>query len=410
MRWNALQFESRPQLLGLLARVFLIAYAIVLPIKKTAALQSGFLLTAFALLIWDQRRELSKVFRQALDILAPLLIFSLWIFIVCWFWGKPDRPWDRGLDEVQQPWFSLDLWRRDIGQPMIAILCGFWAFRDSKWKTWLFRAQCLFIFSLLIPCYQQYYVGWTLDNLQGKGTLFISGFSHDPIFFSYVLILLTPGVLWLILSKDSKKRDQLLGIVTLLVLFFLIYVNKRRGTWIAVYGEIFVLLWWFRRRWIVGYVIGTLVCGLIAFQLRPQWFYRSYDTSAQRQHGVGRLKIYSDAIPLMDDHPWIGVGFGKQTIIKNYWVAIYQHAHNTFANMALGVGFPGLALWIGALWAYAVGFWRSALDDWGSRIGFAFLIGFCLRNLTDDLWISSNAELFWFSLGVLMPNPKPHNP
>ena len=69
----------------------------------------------------------------------------------------------------------------------------------------------------------------------------------------------------------------------------------------------------------------------------------------------------------------------------------------------LALGFPGFFFWIGALAVYGKRYWKSFAHGWGARIGFAFLVGFCVRNLTDDVWISSNAESFWFLIGVFLP-------
>ncbi len=388
------------------ARVLLISYALVLPIRGTATLQGTLLLCAFLILLWEHRHYSAAAWIQARWLLGPLIIFSLWVFAMCGFWTEPPlRSWDPSGWNISQPWFSLNQWRRDIGQPMIALLCGFLAFRDSLSKRWLFTAQSLLILVLAVKCIRQFHFGEMVVEgpiLEGvnywfKGTLWVRGLSRDNNFFSYVLLLLTPGVLWLVIErKPGWQGWWRIGI--LLLLFYLIFLNKRRGTILAVYLELILIMAWTGKRKLAVFIVGTLLIGLAAYHFRPLWFQREYDVRSE-----GRIQILQDLPPLLIKHPWIGVGFGKDTIVKNYWYQIYQHPHNTFADIALGVGFPGLALWITALWVYGQRFWKAQRKSWSTRIGFALLIVFSVRNFTDDIWLASNAELFWFLLGVFMP-------
>lgn len=396
------------------ARVLLVGYALALPFRGTASLQAALLLLAFASLILGRCQKLDLQWAEARWVLGPLLIFSIWLVLICGGWREPPLIvyWNDAAGrlsapvnwEMRQPWFSLNQWRRDVGQPMLALLCGFWAFRNVTAKRLLFGAQGLLIVVLTAQCLYQFHVGeWMISEGVSrlfKGTLQVRGFSHDNIFFSYVLLLLTPGALWLVLERKPGWRGWV-SIGILLLLFYLIFLNKRRGAWLAVWVELLLLAGWMGRRRLAVFLLGSLLLGLAAYGLRPQWFQRDYDTTAK-----GRVEIARNLPELLVEHPWVGVGFGKDTVVKNYWQRIYQHAHNTFVNLALGVGFPGLLIWLAALGAYGWRFWRACDGGWGPRIGLALLGAFCVRNLTDDVWIASNAELFWFLIGVFMPGWK----
>jgi O-antigen ligase len=404
----------------LVARITLIAYAVVLTIRGTASLQSGLLLTSFALLLWQRRRSFAEFWSEGRWLLGPLLIFSAWVLLVCGFWREPPlRSWDPGSWDMHQPWFSLNQWRRDVVQPMLGLWCGYCLFRESRPRSWLFLVQTVLVVALLVQCLKQFYIGeWIPDTpaIPGvkywyKGTLFVQGFSRDNIFFSYVLFLLTPGAFWL--AANFVRSRKSLGdwrawcaIFSVLILLYLIFLNKRRGTWLALYVELFLLMLWTGRRQFLIYFFATLLMVLVAAHFRPGWFKRDYDLS-EVAYTKGRVQIASSYKSLALEHPWIGVGFGKHTVVKNYWHRIYQHAHNTFANMTLEVGFPGLALWLLALGIYGMRFWRECRSGWTARIGLAFLIGFCVRNCTDDIWIASSAELFWLQIGILLPSRTP---
>lgn len=339
--------------------------------------------------------ELRKSWNESLWVLGPLAIFSLGVFALAPFWPS-------GM--VDQPWYSLNLWRRDIGQPMLALLCGYWAFREDVSRRTFFTAQGIFIIVVLFQALSQFYVGENvvLDGfvLHSKGTIFVRGFSRDNIWFSYVLYLLTPGVLWLFFHRKGHRATWFRWLI-LLVLLYLIFVNKRRGTWIAFAIEIVLISMaagW--RAWI-PLSLAILLLGAAAYKVRPEWFHRPYD-----EQQTGRFQILKDLQPLLLKHPVTGVGFGKDAVNKNYGFVIYQQAHNQFANIALEIGFPGLILWVGVLATYAFRLWQRRSESLSCWIGFAFIVGFCVRNLTDDVWVSSNAEIFWLTLGILFPSRK----
>lgn len=386
-----------------LAGVLLAVYAVALTIKGTATLQAALLLTAAALLVAERWKKYDFARREALQVAWPLLVFSCWVLLTCPLWR------DLPKESVSQPGFGLNQWRRDILQPMLALLCGYWAFRHEASKRALYRVLAVWVGVLTAVAVHQYFIGReVVVMVEGycvvdwyKGTLHMNGFSRDNIFFSYVLYLLTPGLAWLMLRGRTRK-DRMLAIVALVLLGLLILMGKRRGTWLAVGFEIFLILLWTNRRWFFAFIVIILLLGAGAYHVRPLWFKRDYDTKSKE----GRVQIMSKVPELVLEHPWVGVGFGKDTVVKNYWSRIYQHAHNTFANMALSSGLPGAALWIAALAVYAQRFRRSTRSDsdWTARIGLAFLLGFCLRNFVDDVWISSVAELFWLQMGVFLPS------
>ncbi|MCC7518458.1 MAG: O-antigen ligase family protein [Verrucomicrobiae bacterium] len=374
----------------------LAAYSIALVFRGTAGLQSTLLLGAFLILLLEQRDALAAAWAEARWVLGPLLLFSCWVFAICPFWREPPlRAWDPGGWDVSQPWFSLDQWRRDIAQPMLALFCAWWTFRDEYARRSLYLLHAALILLLAAKGVHQFGVGELLvDGLHQRGTLQVRGFSRDNIFFSYVLLLLTPGALWL----TAHFRGRRFSWGPLFVLLVMAFLNKRRGTWIAIYVEFLMLAMWMGRRRFLAFVFGSMLFGVAAFAVRPQWFLRDYDTNR-----TGRIEMTRVYPALLAESPFVGVGFGKDTVVKNYWHRIYQHAHNAFVNVALEIGWPGLAFWLAALGAYAARFRRVAQADLSARIGLAFLAAFCIRNLTDDVWISSNAELFWFQIGLLLP-------
>ncbi|MDD2709583.1 MAG: O-antigen ligase family protein [Verrucomicrobiae bacterium] len=408
---------SRPTA-GDSARLLLIFYASSLFFKNTATLQAALLLSASILIFWDHRKNWRSTWTETRWVLGPLLVFSLWILLTSPFWREPPmNSWDPNSWDMRQPWFSLNLWKRDLAQPMLAMCCGYWAFRDDPWRRRIFTGLAFVLAALLVKCLIQYYAGEVADlgrsvspeNPIVKGTLWVRGFSRDNNAFSYILVLLTPAILWLVFYRPRGWRGWL-AFAAALVLLYLLFINKRRGAWLAVYIELFILAFFMGRRQLAIFLIGTLIMTAAAYQVRPQWFVRDYDANAtsEFEKNSSRDLIFKNVTPLIRQHPWVGVGYGKDTVVKNYWHKIYQHTHNAYLNVLLASGIPGLLIWLAALGTYAWRFWRHRALDWTARIGLAFLIGFYVRNLTDDIWTASLAELFWFLAGVLIPS-RPQN-
>lgn len=393
----SLQNKEQEKILNV-ATLVLVAYSIFLTVRGTASLQAGLLITGFILILLANRGSIPDLAAEAKWLLWPLIILSGWILVTAFF--------VHSVKGASQPWFSLRQWQRDLLQPMLGFFCGYIAFRSSDAKRKLFTTQAVFTSLISFLCIYQYVHGEYYHEERGDilyvGTLYVRGLAHDNNFFSYVLILLFPGALWLMLTGDPKKRFTRAGLLNVLMILLLIFLNKRRAVWIAVYLDILVLAWWYSRKSLALILLATLLMGGVAYKLRPHWFVRQYDSKGYTMKS-SRLFIAEKVPELAREHPWIGVGFGKDAVVKNYWMRFFMHAHNTFVNVLLEIGFPGLLLFLFALGVYGSRLLGLDPGNISGRIGFLLLLGMCVRSMTDDIWLSSIAELFWFQLGVFMP-------
>ena len=84
---------------------------------------------------------------------------------------------------------------------------------------------------------------------------------------------------------------------------------------------------------------------------------------AEADLSASRFAIWADALHLIRQHPWAGVGVGEfnfawsLSILPNRPVAFFDHAHNLFLHWAVEMGLPMTAL-LGGLLAWAL--WRIA--------------------------------------------------
>lgn len=139
-------------------------------------------------------------------------------------------------------------------------------------------------------------------------------------------------------------------------------------------------------------------------------------------------------------HPLIGAGFGQGVLKRAYpallapgdtalWrpydghaeSRVFWHPHNLVLNYGISAGVPGMIAVLGLFAALAWRFWQVALrGEHLARLcglaGAAMVTGVFARNMTNDLFVSGGALLFWALAGMLFgyatrqvrfPRPEP---
>ena len=124
-------------------------------------------------------------------------------------------------------------------------------------------------------------------------------------------------------------------------------------------------------------------------------------------------------------HPLTGAGFGRGVLSKAYpallppgdtafWYPhdghaesrVFWHPHNLVLNYGISAGVPGMVAVLALFAALAWRFWQVALR--GARLvrlsglaGAAMVAGVFARNMSNDLFVSGGALLFWALTGML---------
>ena len=227
----------------------------------------------------------------------------------------------------------------------------------------------------------------------------------------------TAGVLVL-----TQSRSGLLGLAAALLVMLLVALWSRRRAIRAAFepGR--------RRLWLVGSVVAAAAL-LVGAGLR----YRQPLVASAQQVLVSsgadptssdplqtldaRAEIWSRAIYGIEDFPYTGMGMNTFRKMVNVLYPLFTispdidlgHAHNTWLQVALDLGLPGLvafvALWVGALAMLLQSVRRSATSP-GMRALALGLLGALAGNfafgLTDTVALGARPGFLWWMLVALV--------
>ena len=247
--------------------------------------------------------------------------------------------------------------------------------------------------------------------------------------FSTYLVLVAPLLITLLapapIGFGVGRRTLAIAAALLTVLLVAARLSDNRMVWIALAAVFATASILAALRWRAGLARATLrwLPPLIALFLVLGFFFADVaqerarvsfpaDTSvAQTFAEDPRLRLWDFTAARIGEHPWIGYGFGKSILQEELRVALHDptlsHAQNLFASQWLQIGVFGLIAFIALLaalgWRF-IGFLRARDDALAliGLVGLAMLVGFLVKNLTDDFLIRSNAKEFWALCAMLL--------
>jgi O-antigen ligase len=161
---------------------------------------------------------------------------------------------------------------------------------------------------------------------------------------------------WLTQLPLPGRWGRWVWVASLAILAVFVAWAQSRAAWLAVLGTLVLMPLWRPGFW--GRVLagaGVLVATAVAV----------FDPHELLQRGLSyRPQILVHALEKIAAHPWGGLGLGSRytiTVGTNSWT----HSHNLFTNVAIEIGLPGLALWLGLwLWTGWQG-WRARHHETG---------------------------------------------
>jgi O-antigen ligase len=220
---------------------------------------------------------------------------------------------------------------------------------------------------LLLP----FAVSWSIDKVYAlpaflDWTLRPPGQGTNANIVGGMLAVLLPLACALLFSH--RRREQILGAVTLGPMLLALFILQARGAWFALLGGLVVGAAIYRR-WFVPVLPLLALAVLFANQqlggasaLSDVIFGKiGTVTGGTLQERVG---MWSQAVELLRAHPLTGIGMGAYEFVAPYAPPyspqapgmVFPHAHNVFLQVTLDTGIVGLFGFVGVL---ALAFWEA---------------------------------------------------
>ena len=247
--------------------------------------------------------------------------------------------------------------------------------------------------------------------------------------FSTYLVLMAPLFLTLLAPHPGGfgggRVAVLIAVLLLLLLIGGARIAENRMVWIALVAEfgvtaLLAAVRWrhavFRApmRWLIGLIVVLVALGALfgeTVREKARMHFPPQTSIAQTFADDPRLPLWEETLERIRERPLTGYGFGRsilaQELQSDMHDPLLSHAHNIFISQWLQTGAVGLTTLVALLfalgWNYAR-FLRSADDTLAvlGLIGLALLVGFVVKNLTDDFLARSNGKEFWALCAALL--------
>jgi O-antigen ligase len=284
----------------------------------------------------------------------------------------------------------------------------------------------LFAFALALFAILQFFssggtVYWAVKPPRWGGYVFGPYINHNH--YAGLMEMLIPIAAAFVLSCRESQSWRTLLRFSVLVAVAALLLSGSRGGMIALLGEILILSAVVHkfsrtpgrkaRATLVG--VGIVAAALLFFWMDPGEVSKRLTTVANLAQSpeatLGERKMVAiDSLRIWRDHPWLGTGLGSfETAYPRYRSfpgdAVYDHAHNDYAEALAETGLVGGVLILAAI----VLFFRIAFRDLATRlrheVGWIQLgaaLGCCgllIHSLVDfNLHIPANVA--WFAVSA----------
>jgi hypothetical protein len=423
--------------------IFFGLFLFVLPIPGTIALRQVLLLGLLALLVllWHQsRKRLSIPVRGVGALLLWLAILSAWLIIqACWI--SEESPW--ALDELGSQWLPA-LLAAAVGIGVVLVHAdGLSRKKLLAGIVLVFLAQTVFSLLVTLP-------DFLANGAFPQGTTTLTAGKLELSYWNNLLLsFLVIDVLarWL-------YRQSLSALPTPLIVggIFAVFVsNLAFGARNGVIGSILLLsslallvIWHERKKigsakavaFLGGAVLLVSTLASLNYHLDPRWS-RFTETARiawnpaasdawlhpddallpQLASGVPveasayfRIAWIRAGVDLVADYPW-GVGYGRNAFghaLRKTMETRLGHAHSGLIDWTIGVGIPGLILWLAfMIWAAALGIRRYFVAHDPAGLVLTFVVGgFFGRMLLDSINRDHMLMVFFLIVAVLVALPE----
>ena len=395
--------------LDTIIRGLLYVYIFSLPFKGLLFIErNGFLILLALLALWCVANGRSFFTRTPLDI--PLLAFVVWVGVTIPFAAFPA--------------YSFKEFGKLLQQGLIFYVVLFF-FREGLCRSRLLWALIgsLFIVSAYgVEQFIEMLIG--LRGLDPAGNPYLlESVMPGEVWLTTYLVLLAPLSLSLAVFEQRRWPRAVYAATSCLALICLLGTFSRAGL-LALVCEIWAMAWFLSRRAALRTAaIASLLIVVVMGTLQYYDVRTIPGTSIHLRVGEGtlvhRLDIWKFSAMEMAAHPLVGIGYGKDNF-KLVYGGVPEEVqpghtpvhnvgtHNTFLDIALGVGIPGLVLFIWLfkrLLSTVLGGLRGTDNrtEKALRLGVGVgVIGLVVRLCFDHMFIGTLAIQFWVLVALAM--------
>lgn len=328
-------------------RGLLYLYVFVLPFNRLLFIErNGFIILLVLLGLWCAVNQRHFFVRTPIDL--PLIAFVAWVGLTVPFATFPE--------------YSFKEFAKLLQQGLIFYVVVYF-FKDDLQRIRLIKVLACAL--LIISAYGVVEFK-DMTGVQPSDDLptYVTSLMGAEVWLTTYLVMLLPVVFALALFEQSGWVKTFYAATTLLTTLCLLFTFSRAGV-LALLCELWLLSWLTRRKFVLmtATVISlvTIVAGLLLVQHSattpiPGTTVPGVKATADSLHH--RLDIWTFSAGKVFDHPILGIGYGKDNFLLVYGQSPHEevplgrlpilHAgtHNTFLDIALGVGIPGLLLFI----------------------------------------------------------------
>lgn len=391
----------------------------VLPLAHTRAGQTGLMgLSALLFVVWALRVKDRGWGDLPRPLVYPLIAWCMVTTVSC--------AWS------QEPMLSLSLVAQNVWLPVLFLLLSYTLGTRRECLAVVLPSACLGLF--VVGCAAVAALALRrMDILQGGfgpgyGDHILMRWYPGPGLASTFALLALPLVYWI-------YRDRLLPKWILALLYVLVFigaVSMNRIFWLVLVLSCFALLMGYacnRQQYCKSLkfwasLVLALLAGfallLVATIMRNNLDFASWLWVIKNKLMADpRLTIWSIWVSIgMDQHPWLGTGFGKDVAQHTYKQLIdlkfvpgtdfagKAHPHNVFLSTWIQMGVAGLASLLALIWgslATAIRLSRSSPQARHAAAALvALMIAMLFKNLTDDFYDRTMGVLFWSYFGILL--------
>jgi len=224
-------------------------------------------------------------------------------------------------------------------------------------------------------------------------------FMGQPEIVKCFLLLLVAAVMLLAIVFSFSRMGMISALVSLGAMAAIVWIGRRRNRLpvalilLLLAGGIAAAVW-------VG--VGPVV---EHFEQLPQ-------NEPLVSTTQGRVAAWSDTLKLIRAHPWTGVGLGcfqyAFTAVQSAQLTyLIDHAHNDYLELAVELGLPCAAVFIGGIFWLAARPLRASLRARSSLAralalgSFGAVVALLVHSVADfNLYIPANALVFAVILGI----------